>query len=66
MDHIIRSLEGDILPEDSLLLNAIVEKAKDIRDFKERNIQDWVYLKWITHNEISIKKIGKSFFLLGR
>ena len=62
MDPIIKPLEGDILPEDSLLLNAIVGKAKDVRDVKIRDIQDRVYLRWTTQDEISIKKIGKLFF----
>lgn len=62
MGPVIRPLEGDISPEDSLLLNAIVDKAKDYRDFKERDIRDLVYLKWITHDDISIKKNGKLFF----
>ena len=54
--------DGDLAPEDSLLLNAVVGKVKDVRDFQERTIQDWVYLKWTTHDEISIKKVGKLFF----
>lgn len=45
MGPIIRPLEGHILPEDSLLLNAVIGKAKDFRDFKVRDIQDWVYLR---------------------
>lgn len=61
MGHIIRPLEGDILPEDSLLLNVVVGKAKDIRGFRDRDIQDLVYLRWTTHDEISIKNIGKLF-----
>lgn len=63
MGPVIRPLEGDISPEDSLLLNAIVDKAKDYRDFKERDIRDLVYLKWITHDDISIKKkmVNSSF-----
>lgn len=42
--------------EDSLLLNVVVGKVKDVRDFQERTIQGWVYLKWTTHDEITIKK----------
>lgn len=53
--------DGDLVPEDSLLLNAVVGKVKDVRDFQERTIQDWVYLKWTTHDELSIKKVGKLF-----
>lgn len=56
------AMVGDLAPEDSLLLNAVVGKVKDVRDFQERTIQDWVYLKWITHDDISIKKVGKLFF----
>ena len=54
--------DGDVVPEDSLLLNAVVGKVKDIRDFQENTIREWVQFKWTTHDEISVKKVGKLFF----
>lgn len=52
----LEAFEGDLMLEDSLLLNVVVGKVKDVRDFQERTIQGWVYLKWTTHDEITIKK----------
>lgn len=40
MGHKVSAQDGDLAHEDSLLLNAVVCKVKDIRDFQESSFQD--------------------------
>lgn len=56
--------EEDSGPEDCELLQAVVGRVKDIRDFHEEEIREWVNQLWITNNEIKVRKVGKLFFFI--
>lgn len=56
--------EQDITQEDYILYNSVLGKVKDLRDFTEHQIENWVAINWSTHDEIQVRKVGKIFFFL--
>lgn len=54
--------EHDITQEDYILYNSVLGKVKDLRDFTEHQIENWVAINWSTHDEIQVRKVGKIFF----
>ncbi|KMS95355.1 hypothetical protein BVRB_009020 [Beta vulgaris subsp. vulgaris] len=60
----IESEDQDTNQDDYILYNTILGKVKDIREFTEQQISNWVTSSWITHDSIQVKKVGKIFFFL--
>ena len=60
----IESEDHDITQEDYILYNSVLGKVKDIREFTEDQISNWVTTSWTTHDEIQVRKVGKIFFFL--
>lgn len=56
--------EEDSGPEDFELFQAVVGRVKDIRDFQEEEIREWVNQMWITNGDIRVKKVSKLFFFI--
>ena len=60
----IESEEQDTTQEDYILYNSVLGKVKDLRDFTENQIAQWVGTYWTTHDEIQVRKVGKLFYFL--
>lgn len=56
--------DEDIGPEDHDLLQVVIGKVKDIRDFQEDEIKEWVNQLLITNESIRVKKVSKLFFFI--
>lgn len=60
----IESEEQDTNQEDYILYNSVLGKVKDLRDFTENQVAQWVGTCWTTHDNIQIKKVGQLFYFL--
>ncbi|KMT09187.1 hypothetical protein BVRB_6g132900 [Beta vulgaris subsp. vulgaris] len=60
----IESEDHDTNQDDYILYNTVLGKVKDLREFTEQQIADWVTTSWTTHDMIQVKKVGKIFFFL--
>lgn len=58
----IETQEQDTSQEDYILYNTVLGKVKDLRDFTEAQVGNWVTNHWTTHDIIQISKVGKIFF----
>ena len=57
----IETEEDDILQEDYDLYRTVLGKVKDLRDFTQTQISNWVTNHWTSHDEIQVRKVGKLF-----
>ncbi|XP_057249966.1 uncharacterized protein At4g02000-like [Beta vulgaris subsp. vulgaris] len=60
----IETEEEDILQEDYDLYRTVLGKAKDLRDFTQTQISNWVSNHWTSHDEIQVRKVGKLFYFI--
>lgn len=45
----------DTGPEDNDLFTTVIGTVKDVRDFQEEEVKEWIILHWMTYDEIRVK-----------